>query len=732
LEIIWQNLPSERISDIKYQLMTPKEALKTYFGYDQFRDLQEDIIQNVVSGNDTLVLMPTGGGKSICYQIPAIIQQGICIVISPLIALMRDQVEALKRNNISAEYCNSSLSTQEQIHVENQCFNGQVKLLYVSPEKLVTSSFMSFLKSLPISLFAVDEAHCISSWGHDFRPEYTQLKILKDIFPQIPVIALTATADKLTRKDIARQLDLRNPKVFLASFDRKNISLAVTPGINRVKRIIDFLQNRPHQSGIIYCLSRKNTEEIAEKLQKTGFKAAFYHAGMESQDRSQVQDKFLKDDILIICATIAFGMGIDKPNVRFVIHYNLPRNIEGYYQEIGRAGRDGLNSTAVLFYSFQDVIVWRDIIAQGEKPELQELKIAKLERMQQYAEASICRRRILLSYFHEELAEDCGNCDVCKNPRKMFDGTILAQKALSASIRINQQAGMNTLIEVLRGSKNKDIVDKKYDKIITFGAGKDVSFQDWRDYLQQMLNIGVFEMAYDQNYALKAGLMSQQVLYENRQVWLTHPTENVLKKEKEKSALSKSKTQILEEELFEALRVLRKQMADLQGIAPHVIFNDSVLLDMSKKHPFHRKEFMNISGVTQAKWSQYGQVFLDKIIHISIQQHQQEGNVKGTTQLITYQLFKQGLTFEQIIAERAKKEKSALSLATIQSHIVQLYEKGYDIDLHSYITNEELQEIKTALGKYKVTPTLSELFEMFKEKYDYFKLRVAICLYREG
>lgn len=479
-------------------------ALKKYFGYDQFRPLQADIIQNVYNGLDTLVLMPTGGGKSVCFQVPAITLDGVTVVVSPLIALMKDQVEGLSANGIPAAFINSSLGPDQQRNVETALLAGYIKLLYVSPEKLVSQSFQPLLKSLKISLFAIDEAHCISSWGHDFRPEYTQLKFLKTQFPGIPLIALTATADKLTRKDIVDQLGLSNPATFIASFDRPNISLTVRPGQKRFEQIVAFLKEHPNQSGIIYCLSRKGCEGLAEKLNEKGFRAGFYHAEVPPAKRSKVQEDFINDRTPIICATIAFGMGIDKSNVRFVVHYNLPRNLEGYYQEIGRAGRDGLASDALLFFSYADLLSYRDMIEQGDaSADQKELKLAKLERMYQFAEAPVCRRKTVLNYFGEPFDQRCGNCDVCKNPPKHFDATTAVQKALSAILRTNQKVGMSLLTDILRGSQRREVVEHKYYEIKTYGAGKEHSYDEWLFLLSQMLHVGLIEIAYDDHNCLR-------------------------------------------------------------------------------------------------------------------------------------------------------------------------------------------------------------------------------------
>jgi len=452
-------------------LEAARVALKKYYGYDSFRPMQEEIVQSVLDGNDTVVLMPTGGGKSMCFQIPGIIMKGTCVVISPLIALMKDQVDGLKANGVRAAFLNSSITSQEQAHIQDELYNGRIDLIYVSPEKLLTRDFSDLMKRIDLSLIALDEAHCVSQWGHDFRPEYTKLKFLKTTFPNIPIIALTATADKITRRDIKAQLALPNPKEFMASFDRPNLSLEVRPGQKRMEQMIRFLNDRPNTSGIVYCLSRASCEKVSAGLNKKGHNTAFYHAGMSTEERNRIQNDFINDRIPIICATVAFGMGIDKSNIRWIIHYNLPKNIEGYYQEIGRAGRDGLSADTLLFYSYQDVSVYTDMIQGNASPQM-DLYLAKLDRIQQYAESLICRRKILLNDFSENLQEDCGNCDICRNPPKQIDGTVIAQKALSATSRLRESVAMGMLIDVLRGSGKREILENGFQNIKTYGAGK--------------------------------------------------------------------------------------------------------------------------------------------------------------------------------------------------------------------------------------------------------------------
>lgn len=595
-----------------------KLALKRFFGYDQFRPLQAEIIRTIFAAKDALVLMPTGGGKSVCYQIPAVTLPGTCVVVSPLISLMKDQVEGLRANGISAAFLNSAIDSREQLQVEEAFYSGQLNLLYVSPEKLVSGNFIPILKRGKINLFAIDEAHCISAWGHDFRPEYTQLGMLKQQFPNVPIVALTATADKLTRKDIVEQLKLDEPEVFIASFDRPNLSLEVRPGQQRLQQIEDFVRKHPQQAGIIYTLSRKATEDIADKLKQKGFKAEAYHAGLSPDRRSKIQDLFINDNIQIVCATVAFGMGIDKSNVRWVIHYNLPKNLEGYYQEIGRAGRDGAKSDTLLFYSFADVSMLRDIIQNGENAGQNEIQLVKLERMQQYAESLACRRRILLAYFGENQSENCGNCDICRNPPQSIDGTVIAQKALSAVYRLQEKISMSMLIDVLRGSGRQEIRNLGYDTIKTYGAGRDISQWDWQHYLMQLINLGYLEVAYDAANVLRLTSSSEEVLFKNRSVELIRPTSYKERQEEEK-ALAKVKppTQVkrerLRDELFEHLRQIRKEIAQKEGIPPYLIFSDSTLEEMAYHKPHTEDAMLAVSGVGEKKLLQYGYRFIKAI-----------------------------------------------------------------------------------------------------------------------
>ena len=598
-------------------------VLRQYFGYNTFRENQEEIIRHVIAGNDALVLMPTGGGKSICYQIPALVMSGITIVVSPLISLMKDQVEALRSNGIEAAALNSGNDTTADTVIRRKCMTGQIKLLYISPEKLM-AEMDYLLQNINISLFAIDEAHCISQWGHDFRPEYTQLGVLRDRFPDVPIMALTATADKITRQDIINQLRISNAKEFVSSFDRPNLSLSVKRGYKSAEKmhfILNFIKARPNDAGIIYCLSRKTTEKVAADLRKKGINAAAYHAGLSNLERSQTQELFKNDQLLVVCATIAFGMGIDKSNVRWVIHFNMPKSIESFYQEIGRAGRDGAPADTVFFYSLADIIQLTEFARQSGQ---QEVNMGKLKRIQEYAESSVCRRRILLNYFSEQTDHDCGNCDVCDNPPRRFDGTKYVQMALSAAKRTNEEIRVSTIIEILKGMRSPGVAKNGYDQLKTFGVGRDISLNDWQDYLLQMLQMGFIEIAYNDGNKVKVTDIGNDVLYGRKTAELCVIDHSAKEAPKKKPKLRLEiptitipglppTTGIEDPKLFEALRQLRTKCAEEEGFPPYIVFSDKVLHSLATIKPTSLDQFGNISGIGDHKKNKYGTRFVEVI-----------------------------------------------------------------------------------------------------------------------
>ena len=593
-------------------LKSPQTLLKNVFGYDEFRPLQQEIIDRTLSGNDSFVLMPTGGGKSMCFQIPALCFDGITLVVSPLISLMKDQVQALQSNGVKADFFNSSISPQEESNVIERATKGEIQLLYLSPEKLIAVS-NTWLKKLNIKLVAIDEAHCVSMWGHDFRPEYTQLKVFRNSLPDVPFMALTATADKSARTDIEEQFGLKKSKLFISSFDRKNLSIEVrgqVPKKKKLQEIGQFVGQKENESGIIYCLSRKNTEEVADYLKADGHSVAFYHAGMNPEERERVQTEFIHDNTKIIVATIAFGMGIDKSNVRWVIHYNLPKNLEGYYQEIGRAGRDGLPSETRLYYNMRDFVLYSQFADDGANPTMQK---DKLSRMLQFAEAKSCRRKILLSYFGEHLTKDCGNCDVCDNPPKDFDGTLLAQKALSGIARMREKEGITMLINVLRGSNNAEVHAAGYFQLKTYGVGAEVSFFNWRDYIVQLANQGLIEIMYSEGSALKISPIGWKVLKGEETIKLTLPVSAKEKNKREPRSMKMAAEEKVNADLFTELKKLRYSISQKKKLPAYIIFNDKSLKAMASDLPGTENEFLAISGVGMNKMEQYGTKFMEVI-----------------------------------------------------------------------------------------------------------------------
>ncbi|WP_217452257.1 DNA helicase RecQ [Mucilaginibacter humi] len=559
--------------------MTPTQALQKYFGYSEFRHEQEAIIEHVLSGGDVMALMPTGGGKSLCYQLPAVLLNGLTIVISPLIALMKDRVDSLNVAGIPAAFLNSTQSPNEQADITRKLNSNHIKLLYLAPERLFGSgnNLVSFLKSLPVPVaqIAIDEAHCISHWGHDFRPEYLMLAGLKDHFPNIPVIALTATADKLTQKDILEKLNLKKPQIFISSFNRANITYRVNPKRNSFDQLLDFLEDKKDESGIIYCLSRKSVEALAADLKAIGYSAEAYHAGLDNAVKAKNQEAFLRDDVKIIVATIAFGMGINKSNVRYVVHMDLPKNIEGYYQETGRAGRDGLASSALLFYSPGDAIKLKGFVSVDGDPEQTRIMLSKLDDMAKYCQLPTCRRKFLLNYFDEPAPDHCGSCDVCLSEITKFDGTLIAQKALSAVYRLKERFGATYVIDFLRGSKNEKIRDD-HKELKTYGVGKDISKADWQRYLRELVAPGYLQFTQTEYPVLQ----------------LTPKSPAVLKGEEKVELIA---TQIIEErqieelpfenDLLSILKNTRRGMAELENVPAYVIVSDATLMEMATYLP---------------------------------------------------------------------------------------------------------------------------------------------------
>ena len=595
------------------------QLLKSIYGYDSFRPQQKEIIDYVVAGGDALVLMPTGGGKSVCYQIPALMLDGVALVVSPLISLMKDQVDALQANGVNAEALNSSNDEYANRLIFDRCSRGEIKILYISPERLM-AEITRLQKSVKVSMIAIDEAHCVSQWGHDFRPEYTQLGVLTECFPNVPILALTATADKITKTDIVEQLRLRNPRIFISSFDRPNLSLDVRKAYQkreRLRTIIDVICRHRGESGIIYCLSRKGTEEMAADLKAKGIDAGIYHAGMSAAERSRVQDDFINDRIHVICATIAFGMGIDKSNIRFVIHNNMPKSIESFYQEIGRGGRDGLPTETILFYSLKDLITLRKF---AEDSGQRDINLEKMKRMQEYSEAQVCRRRILLNYFGETSECRCGNCDVCKNPPQLFDGTDLVQKALSAIKRCNEEIGFSVTIDVLKGSISSVVIAKGYDRIKTFGVGRNVPALDWHAYMLQMLQMGYIEIAYNEDNHLKITPLGEDILYGRKRAQLSVIVRDDLrvKKRQRKDVIPQLALANPDEELFEKLRALRKTIAEEMGTAPYIVLSDKSLRSIAALKPTDLNTFADAYGIGEYKKNRFGKRFVELVCrHLS-------------------------------------------------------------------------------------------------------------------
>ena len=658
--------------------------LKTHFGFDQFRPLQEEIIRCVIAQKDAFVLMPTGGGKSLCFQLPALKLPGVTLVISPLISLMKDQVDALKADGIPAEFINSTLTHADITRIQAEARRGNIKILYVAPERLTMPEFQLFLQDIKVSLIAIDESHCISEWGHDFRPDYRNLKMLRNIFPEVPAMALTATATQKVREDIIGQLKLDKAKIFISSFNRPNLFYSVLPKKNSYDRLINILREHRNESAIIYAFSRKDTENLAADLRQEGFKALPYHAGLESEVRRTNQEKFIRDEAQIIVATIAFGMGIDKPDVRLVIHYHLPKSIEGYYQETGRAGRDGLPSQCVLFFSYADTIKQQYFIRQVENESERENAYRKLDQMVEYCELATCRRHYLLSYFGEDYPQDkCDGCDNCLAPKEVFDATIISQKIISAIIRTGQRFGINYIIDVLHGAKNHKIIERDHHKLSVYGIVDDFSKEDLRRIISQLLSRKLIVKGDAAYSILELGPRGHEFLKKREQLCLPK-----LKSVTTLSQPSEALAAEYDRELFEKLRLWRKKIADAKGVPPFVVFGDLALRQMALYLPQSQENFARISGVGQEKLKQYGTMFMEVI-----QAYAQENNLSekdvpmkrsarprqpnrlGSTYRETQKLLLQKMSIEEIASLRD------LSPETIASHIEKLVSAGEEIDI---------------------------------------------------
>ncbi|HXH70751.1 MAG TPA: DNA helicase RecQ [Pyrinomonadaceae bacterium] len=715
-------------------IIRAQEILKYQFGYDSFRMNQQQAIETVLAKKDCIVLMPTGGGKSLCYQIPALMLDGLTVVISPLIALMKDQVDALKNNGVEAAFLNSTQTSREQTEVFQSIRSGKLKLLYVAPERLLQSGdqFIDFLKSVNVSLFAIDEAHCISSWGHDFRPEYMQLARLKSQFPEIPLIALTATADKLVRKDIIERLNVRNSAMFVSSFNRPNIFYTVEPKRNSFARLLEYLESRRDESGIVYCLSRSSADSLAADLRGEGFNALSYHAGLDKEMRDRHQELFLKDEVKIIVATIAFGMGIDKSNVRFVVHMDLPKNIESYYQETGRAGRDGLQSDALLFFSWGDVNKLKGFAEVDGNKSQTEIMLKKLNTMGAFGDLKTCRRKFLLNYFSEELTEDCGHCDNCDTTFERFDGTIIAQKALSAVYRTGQRFGLSYLIDFLRGSHSKTIRDE-HKNLKTYGVGADISKNNWFDYFKDLIAQGLLAQTEGQYPTIVLTEQSEAVLKGNVSVELFKVT---IKEDKKASLVSKISHPYLKD-LFEDLKRVRTAFAKSENVPPYVVFSDATLVEMATYLPQTEDEMRRISGIGDLKLQKYGADFLNEInsycetknlasrINLKSPNRESKSRTKrdadgNTSWDISLDMFNSGLSIDEI-AETRRMAKS-----TIEMHLVRFIQSG-EVSLEDLVLYSKIKPIRNAITRLNAGFAVAPVKEFLGENYSYGEIRAVMA-----
>ncbi|MEC4816867.1 MAG: DNA helicase RecQ [Scytonema sp. PMC 1069.18] len=707
-----------------------EQALKHYFGYDSFRLGQRQIIEQALENRDLLIVMPTGGGKSLCFQLPALLKEGVTVVVSPLIALMQDQVEALRNSGIAATFLNSSLNAYQVRSREEALLNGKVKLLYVAPERLVSERFLPLLDlvhhQVGISGFAIDEAHCVSEWGHDFRPEYRQLKILRKRFSDVPVAALTATATERVRTDIIQQLGLQQPRIHIASFNRENLYYEVRTKTKSAYPELLNLIREAEGAVIVYCLTRKKVDELTFKLQQDKVSALPYHAGLTDEERSKNQTRFIRDDVRVIVATIAFGMGINKPDVRLVIHFDLPRNIESYYQESGRAGRDGEASRCTLFYSYGDLKTIEWSINQKSDPQEQLISKQQLRQMIDYAEGTDCRRTIQLGYFGERFAGNCGNCDNCRYPKPVQDWTIEAMKFLSCVARCKEKYGMGHIIDVLRGGKTQKILQNRHDKLSTYGIGKDRSVDEWRMLGRSLLHKGLLEQTNDGYSVLKLNALSWEVMRRQRTVSIAVPVSQ------KPAWQDDSKKGAEVDVLFQKLRSLRKQIADEQLVPPYIVFPDSTLKLMAQLQPQNLSEFSKLSGVGSHKVSQYGEKFLTAIRAYLQEQGLLEQKLISTpsdilpsdTEVYTLKLHNQGLSVEEIA------QKRNLRPATIISHLSNLIEKNQPVDMNLLVSPEKQQKILQVLDILGDIP-LTPIKEYLGDRYSFDEIRLVRGKWRQ-